>query len=404
MAITPLTLLLGAHAEHVLAAAIGEGGASVEELRLADIRVQPSGAVRARYIAGVRHPDGSRGHEALVAATGAYIPTSATVVAGEPLGERVEVGVWRVAQDPALPGLRMVEDPERVADLLSAHNVALAGPPRVLVRAYRPAQRAVLEVSDGRCRWFVKVVNPAAAAGLRLRHDLLAPRLPVPPVLAETSDGLVLLPEGCGTLLRERLICDRQPDLVELPAPADVEKLLDALPIELMRLPSRRSILHRVQESAEVLRICAESDPAVPASLAAKLTSEATGVVEQVLTPSEQAEPPVPVHGDFYHNQVLTDGSRITGLLDVDTAGPGERADDWATMIGYLSVLGISQARARRYCGAALAYAERRIDPRVLRRRTAAVVLGLASAPFRARLDDWPSHAADRLALAREWL
>ena len=112
----------------------------------------------------------------------------------------------------------------------------------------------------------------------------------------------------------------------------------------------------------------------------------------------------MPVHGDFYHGQLLADGSQITGLLDVDTAGPGERADEWATLIGYLSVLGLSHAPARGYCDAVFAHAEHRIEPGALRRRTAAVVLGLATAPFRARLDDWSKHTASRLALARNWL
>ena len=112
----------------------------------------------------------------------------------------------------------------------------------------------------------------------------------------------------------------------------------------------------------------------------------------------------MPVHGDFYHNQLLTDGAHVSSVLDIDTAGPGERADEWATLIGYLSVLGMSHAPARRYCDEMLAYTERRIDPRDLHRRTAAVVLGLATWPFRARLTDWPGYAAGRLALAREWL
>ena len=51
-----------------------------------------------------------------------------------------------------------------------------------------------------------------------------------------------------------------------------------------------------------------------------------------------------------------------------------------------------------------LAFAEHRIDPRDLHRRTAAVVLGLVTGPFRVRLADWPSHAAARLALANAFL
>lgn len=404
MALTALTLLIGPQAETMLDTALRDGGASLDRLRLADVRVHPSGAVRARYIADVRRPDGSRTCESLVAATGDHTPAEVITVVGEHHGERVNVGIWRFAQDPALPALRVVEDPARLADCLSAHGVALAGRPSIGVRAYRPAQRAVLEVGDGRSRWFAKVVKPAAAAELRIRHDLLAERLPVPPVIAETSDGLVLLPEVPGTLLRERLISDGQPGPTGLPAPVELEHLLDALPEDLMRLPPQRSILQRVPDSAEVLRICAESDPSVPAQLAAELAARAARIVERVLTASPEPAARVPVHGDFYHDQLLTSGSRLTGLLDVDTAGPGERVDEWATLIGYLSVLGMSHAPARRYGDALLAFAQHRFDPRDLHRRTAAVVLGLVTGPFRVRLADWPSHTAARLALANAFL
>jgi hypothetical protein len=74
MAITSLTLFLGSHAEGLLTAAITECGASLDDLRLADVRVQPNGAVRARYSADIRRSDGGRTREALVAATGDHIP------------------------------------------------------------------------------------------------------------------------------------------------------------------------------------------------------------------------------------------------------------------------------------------------------------------------------------------
>ena len=405
MAITSLTLLLGPHAEGVLTAAITECGASLDGLRLADTRVQPSGAVRVRYHADVRRSDGSRSQEALVAATGENILAGATVVAGEYGGEPVEVGVWRWPQDPALPALQIASDPTLLSGLLRAHGLPIGAAPEIAVRAYRPTQRAVLEVRDGDNRWFVKVVRPAAVADLRIRHDLLSALLPVPPVLAYASEGIVVLPEASGTLLRDLLSSDCGSDTAAFPAPGELEKLLDALPDDLTQLRPNRSILHRVHDSAEVLRICAESDPLVSATQAAELASEATRVVEGALSVSQEPpEPPAPVHGDFYHGQLLANGSRITGLLDVDTAGPGERADEWATLIGYLSVLGLSHTPARGYCDAVFAHAERRIDPGALRRRIAAVVLGLATAPFRARLENWPKHTAGRLALARTWL
>ena len=202
---TPLTLLLGPQAEGVLGAAIGDHGARLEDLRLADTRVRPSGAVRVRYVADVRRSDGSRSREALVTATGENIPAGATVVAGEYGGQPLEVGVWRWQQDPALPALQIAGDPTRLAALLSAHGLPIGAVPEIAVRAYRPTQRAVLEVRDGDNRGFVKVVRPPGLADLRIRHDLLSARLPVPPVLACASEGIVVLPAATGALLRNQL-------------------------------------------------------------------------------------------------------------------------------------------------------------------------------------------------------
>jgi hypothetical protein len=405
MANCALNLLLGQHAEGIIGAAIDERGVRLDNLWLADVRVHPSGAVRTRYFADVRRADGSRVREALVATTGEHIPQGATVVAGEYCSEPLEVGVWRWSRDPALPALRIADDPSLLAELLTAHGVPVDGKPDIVMRAYRPTQRAVLEVRDGAARRFVKVVRPSAVADLRLRHDLLSPRLPVPPVLAHAPEGLIVLPEAPGTLLPDLLKSDLGNVGDALPGPAELERLLDALPDGLMQLPSQRSILQRVHDTAEVLRICAKSDPTMPATLVAELDSEARRVVAGALSgPAHSSEPLVPAHGDFYHSQLLADGAQITGLLDVDTAGPGERVDEWATMIGYLSVLGLSHPRAHGYCDAVLAHAQCRVDPHDLRRRVAAVVLGLAAAPFRSRLADWPKRAAGRLALARAWL
>jgi hypothetical protein len=404
MSSTALNLLLGPDAEAVLGAAISGHEARMDGCRPTDTRVQPSGAVRVTYQADVRRADGSRSREALVAATGESVPPGATVVAGQHCGEPVEVGVWRWLQDPALPALRIAADPILLAEALRAQGLIVSADAEIVVRAYRPAQRAVLEVRDRANRWFVKVVRPDAVTGLRVRHHLLGASLPVPPVVAHSAEGFVVLPAASGELLRE-LLGRKRPSVAAVPAPAELERVLDALPGDLMGLPGHRSILQRVGDSARVLSLCVQSDPAVPASLAAELVSEAARVRDGARSGlAGCSERPVPVHGDFYHGQLLTNGSRITALLDVDTAGPGERADEWANLIGYLSVLGLSHASARTYCDNVFAYAERRTCSGDLRRRTAAVVLGLATVPFRARLADWPERTADRIALAGDWL
>ncbi|MGQ0573367.1 MAG: phosphotransferase, partial [Pseudonocardia sp.] len=116
-------------------------------------------------------------------------------------------------------------------------------------------------------------------------------------------------------------------------------------------------------------------------------------------------EPLVPVHGDLYDSQLLVDGGRVTGLLDVDTAGGGHRVDDWANLLAHLSVLADEGlAPARGYGAELLAHAERRLPRGRLRPRVAAAVLGLATGPFRVQQRDWAARTERRLDLAQRWL
>ena len=48
-----------------------------------------------------------------------------------------------------------------------------------------------------------------------------------------------------------------------------------------------------------------------------------------------------PVHGDFYEANIFVspDASHVTGVIDVDSLGPGHRVDDWACLLGHMSVL-----------------------------------------------------------------
>jgi aminoglycoside phosphotransferase (APT) family kinase protein len=113
------------------------------------------------------------------------------------------------------------------------------------------------------------------------------------------------------------------------------------------------------------------------------------------------------VHGDFHSSQVLVDAGRVVGLVDVDTAGVGQRTDDLANLIGQLSTLTLfsSQRRAiEAYIAQLLAHFDRITDPAALRLRVAAVVLGLATGPFRVQSNDWVEETWTRLALARKWV
>ena len=117
---------------------------------------------------------------------------------------------------------------------------------------------------------------------------------------------------------------------------------------------------------------------------------------------------PAPVHGDFYENQLLVADGALVGLLDVDTAGSGDRLDDLACLLGHLSVL--AGYGAERSTGRAWHLMEEYrkafevdVPPAELYRRVAAVVLSLATGPYRVQEHDWPVTTWDRLALAEAW-
>lgn len=389
-----LSLLLGTRAAEVLAAAVEAYGGRLDRLRPTAVHVQPSGAAAVRYAAGIRHDDGTDARDILVATTGDEIPAGAAVVAGADRGAPVEIGIWRWLHDPALPALAVAADPVRLAEMLRGAGLSSATALRVRVRAYRPARRAVIQASEaGGPTWFVKVVRPAAVSALRARHDLISPVLPVPPVLAGTPDGLVVFPQAAGRPVRALLDAGEP-----VPEAHTLEALLDALPAGLTGFPRRRSPLQRVESFAGVLRQTVDPNSSVLDGL--------DDIVAQLTGREARPAETVPVHGDFYEGQLLAEHGRVTGLLDVDTAGPGERADEWATLLAHLLTAAATTQRepVRRYAEAVLEHAQRRVEPVDLRRRTAAGLLGLATGPFRVQQARWPEHTAARVALARDWL
>jgi hypothetical protein len=386
-----LDLLLGTEGTNVLAAAVAEYDCRLEDLRPAEVNVDPSGAAIVMYVAVVRRADGSCTTEFLGATTGSRIPAGAAVVAGEYGGEPVEVGIWAWPRDPALPALPTASDPVLLAELFREFGLSQAATLDIRPCGYLPSRHAVLEVRDGRFRWFAKVVRPSAVADLCHRHDVACRHVSVPPVLAATPDGVIVLPEAQGTPLRT-LILDGD---AALPSPEALESVLDALPTELMTLTPEPSNLEMVDYYAGVLRCVAADEPTVLTRLA--------DVVQALHSVEAQPEEVVPVHGDFHEAQLFADKGRVTAVLDIDSAGPGERSDEWATLLAHLSALSldaVGRETAHRYADVVLAHAERRVPAQQLRHRTAAALLGLATGPFRLQHLQWPEQTVALLDLA----
>jgi len=383
-----LALLTGPDAGDVLRAALAGAGGELLSWRAGQVDHQPGRSSTVSYRAQVRWDDGRTTDERLAACTGSAPAGTLLLESGAD-----RVAVWRFPHDPSLPALPAALDEAAVAGLLRALGLS-SGLVRLRVRAYRPRRRAVVEaVGEGGGRLFLKVVRPSRVRALHERHRLLtAHGVPAPQSLGWTPDGLLVLGALPGRTLRDALRAGSTP----LPDGAAVLDLLDRLPSELADGPGRQSWLDRAPHYAAVV---GASLPPV----ADRARELAAGITEVAGT-----GPLAAVHGDLYESQLLIGGGGIAGVLDVDTAGPGERLDDLACLLGHLSVL--SQLNPQRagaidLLGSRYAAAfEQVVDPVDLRYRAAAVVLSLATGPHRVQEDGWQEATVRRLDLVEQWI
>lgn len=368
-------------------AAVRVAGAELVSAAPGQITYRPGRSVTVRYDAKVRWPGRGTASEALVATTGGTLPAGALVVDD---GDAC-VAVWRVPHDPGLPGLASALDDGVVRALLD--DLGLPGGPVTLrLRAYRPLRRGVVEATTPRGRLFLKVVPPGRAEALHRHHVALSAVVPTPRSHGWSAElGVVALQALPGRTLRRAL----DGTGVALPCPRALLGLLDALPPVVgpaAGAPSASAARHG--------RLVA----AVVPDLSARVGDLVAGVEAGIAGDDDAA---VPVHGDLHEAQLLVDGGRITGLLDVDTAGPGHRATDLASLVGHLSTLALSSSRragVERYAAQLLAGFDAMVDPARLRREVAAVVLGLATGPFRVLQPAWPAETRRRVTLAERWL
>jgi hypothetical protein len=384
-----LALLLGNDAAGLLAAVAEAAGGHLESWRPRQVNHQPRRSTVVQYRADVRWGGGRTTSETFVAATGDRIPPSGAAVFDD---GTTRVAVWRWPSDPFLPGLSDALDGRRVAGLLDEVGVD-GGALQLRTRAYRPGRRAVIEATGRRGRLFLKVVRPHRAETLHERHRLLSARLPVPDSLGWRNDGVVVLAAVRGRTLREALRSSDTP----VPPPDAVTALLDRLPPELAGEQPRADLVSSAEHHAAVI--------AATVPVARQRVDDVLGVLRVIAGDSPFSVEAA--HGDLYESQLLVERGRISGLLDVDTAGAGLRIDDLANFCAHLSVLAQVSDRSKavkRYGAALLTHAEEHHDRVELRRRIAAAVVGLATGPFRVLEANWEQNTLRRLDLAAEWL
>ena len=359
-------------------------GGTLESSRITAVTWWPGTSIAVTYSADVAvHGAPVEAHE-FVAVSGS-IPEGALMISDG----ADAVGVWRLPNDPALPGLAACLDPERAGDVV-ADLGGSAGAAATTLRAYRPGRRAVVAVSGTAPGLYFKVVRPDRVEALHRRHRALPDALPVPHSLGfDRRLGILALEALPGRTLRRAL----EGDGAHLPDPSAVVALASELPP-----PSDDRSAPSPIERAGALAVLLE-----------RVAPEETGRLARLLEMigDDDVSDRVPCHGDYYEAQILVEGDQIAGLLDVDTYGWGRPADDPATMLGHLAVwarLSSHPDRVNRYASGLLRAWDTVCDAGDLRRRVAAVILGLATGPFRVQRADWPGETSDRIALAERWV
>jgi hypothetical protein len=382
-----LEILLGLDASEVLATAFSSTASGLTEARPSQVRYVPGKSVTVQYRVTIQDSDGTTTKGTVVATSGLPVPEGTAVVES---GD-IRIGVWRFPDDPFLPGLAPASDPPRTADLLTRLGIPTDSV-HIRTRAYRAGRRAVLQAGGPAGTIYLKVLRPRRIAALQELHVALAPHLPRPHSLGWSQNlGIVAMQALGGATLRHSL----ETGVMQLPSPQALNGLLDEFPEPPPDAKVVAGAHRRAKEHARLL------GTVLPTAIK-QLDSIVAGV-----STIEDDGPPVAVHGDFHSSQLLIEDGRIIGLVDVDTAGVGNRADDLANIIGQLATISSvakNPAPIDEYRALLLDDFASRTDPLSLRRRVAAVILGLATGPFRVQLPDWPEATSRRLALARQWL
>ena len=354
-----------------------------------DVRVaapdRPGDAPEVQYLLATTADLTRRGHEV----------TSPIVRLDD--GSRV-VHVWRHPYDPLLPGLAAATDPraasERVARALNLTPDDDA--PQLDLIVYRPLRRAVLSLTIGPTTVFLKVVRADQVEGLLERNRCAEPA-GAPAVLDVWPESVLVFAQAQGEPLPNLLARDGARGL----DPLDFIRRLDALDPAGAGLAKRESWAWRsaLYEGA-ALNVLPDQ--------AERIAALGCGVRDALaLIPPA---PQVTTHGDFHAGNIFMTDTEISGLLDVDTLGPGQRVEDLACLLGHLAVLPslapgtyleVPQTLARWQ-----AVLEEHCDPLALRVHTAGVLLSLIASMPRARegAGDERTDALARLDAAERFL
>jgi len=239
------------------------------------------------------------------------------------------LSAWLYPRDPALPALAALVYPDAAAVVLGRLGIDSSGL-TLSVPSYRPGKRAVVRMTTDSATYFAKVVKPELVGAIRTRHELWREAgIPVPKVISWAPEGLLILESLQGVELSTALASGANwSSCAE--ALRSLEERIHAVE---STSGARRSLAQRAAWYTGRLRVLAEESHERIAALN-----------DRISTALRQAQPnplPVTIHGDLHLGQVFVDPTapaEITGVLDIDTAGIGDPADDAAALWAHLTV------------------------------------------------------------------
>ncbi len=277
--------------------------------------------------------------------SGKRVDAETGFVLGDP--EHPEARIWLHPADPRLPALAPASFPDAAATLMGRLGVSIDRVPELLV--YRPGKRAMFRMRAGERDTYLKIVRPAASSSIvALQESLRGGGVPVPPITGWSELGIVLTETAAGAPITARLDA------------LDPERLLDS--IEALRAAMAAVDTGRDARASLALRhgwyteriaaalgravaelAVARGEDAAGADVAA--LTEPLAVVTAMVASVDASDLVVDdavrrtVHGDLHVGQLFVDegdASAISGVIDIDTAGLGDPADDEAAFIGHL--------------------------------------------------------------------
>ncbi|MCW3157017.1 aminoglycoside phosphotransferase family protein [Micropruina sp. KQZ13P-5] len=388
-------LLTSDEVGELLGVAVEHAGGRLLSWSLDHVDANPQQSTTATYLASVDWPYGEREELLGVSARASGPAASDTRAEIFADGDR-EVAVWIYPNDPDLPGLARAAYTEQMAEILTEHDVL--GRPvgaddlQLRMIGYRPRRRAVLQVDvvDPPVRLYCKVLRERLFADVLKRHELLLEAgVPAPGIAATTADALLLLRNLPGRPLAKAIFDSEPPCSAE-----QLIHLLDAMPMSVTQLERRPPWSDAVSHYAQMVTAAVPS----AADKLAWLTRQISDGLAPIPLGNE------PTHGDFHEGQVHVADGRIVGVLDVDTVGPGRRADDLACLIAHLSTIQrmspSQEATVHRLIRDWVPVFDTRVDPTELRLRAAAVIISLATGPFRGQEPDWEWETLRMIASA----